>query len=80
MTKSWTVTQDGENYTVIATYTSISGKLTIRVDDSEYSLPKKFLAGLFGRKENLMLGDKLAIFRQKPLSGAVLITAKGELR
>lgn len=75
MKKTWTVKQDGETYTVSANYTWYSGKLTVTVNDDEYKLEPKFLAGVFGRKENLMLGDRLAIFYQKPFGGAELITS-----
>ncbi len=79
MIRTWNITQDGESYTVTAVYTSILGKLTITIGESEYKLPSKFLAGLFGRREKFMLGDKLAVFHQKPFGSAVLITAGGEL-
>ncbi len=78
MKKEWNITQDGENYTVDIEYTLFLGKLTVCVNDAKYVLPSKFLTGLFGRKENFMLGDKFAILRIGAFGKASLQTAGGK--
>jgi len=78
MKKEWRITQDGEEYTVKAEYTLLLGSMTVSVNDSTYVLPKKFLTGLFGRKESFMLGDKLAILRIGLFGSASLTTAGGK--
>ncbi len=78
MKKEWNITQDGENYAIVVTYTLFLGKMTVSVNDSNFVLPNKFLTGLFGRKESFMLGDKLAILLIKPFGKAELTTAGGK--
>ncbi len=78
MKKEWNIMQDGENYAVKVEYTLFLGKMTVSVGDSTFVLPNKFLTGLFGRKENFMLGEKLAIFRVKPFGAVELTTAGGK--
>lgn len=78
MEKQWELTQDGENYTVKVFYTRFLGKMTVTLNDETYSLPNKFLAGIFGRKENFILGDKLASIRLIPFGGIELTTAAGK--
>ena len=78
MTKEWNITQDGENYAVRVEYTLFLGKMTVSVGESTFTLPNKFLTGLFGRKESFMLGDKLAILRVKPFGAVELTTAGGK--
>lgn len=78
MKKEWKITQNGENYTVMAEYTLFLGKMQVSVGDSTYILPSKILTFFFGRKESFMLGDKLAILRIKPFGKAELITADGK--
>ena len=78
MKKEWNIMQDGENYTVSVEYTGFLGNMTVSVNESTFVLPNKFLAGLFGRKESFMLGEKLAILRQTPFGGITLTTAGGK--
>ena len=78
MKKEWNLMQDGENYAVSVEYTGFTGKMKVSVNDSTFVLPKKFLTGLFGRKESFMLGEKLAILRVKPLGKIELTTAGGK--
>jgi hypothetical protein len=78
MEKQWELTQDGENYTVKVCYTHILGKMSVTLNGETYDLPNKFLAGIFGRKENFILGDKLASVRLVPFGGIELTTAAGK--
>ena len=78
MKKEWNIAQDGENYAVSVEYTLFLGNMKVSVNDSTFVLPKKFLTGLFGRKESFMLGEKLAILRVKPFGKAELTTAGGK--
>lgn len=78
MKKEWSITQDGEAYTVTVDYTLFCGKMTVSVNDSTFTLPNKPLTGLFGRKESLVLGEKLAILRIAPFGGISLTTAGGK--
>ncbi|MBO5755831.1 MAG: hypothetical protein J6R89_07250 [Clostridia bacterium] len=78
MKKEWNITQDGENYAVSVGYTLFLGNMKVSVNDSTFVLPKRFLTGLFGRKESFMLGEKLSILRVKPLGKVELITAGGK--
>lgn len=78
MKKEWNITQDEETYAVTVEYTLFLGNMKVSVNESTFVLPKKFLTGLFGRKESFMLGDKLAILRIKPFGKAELTTAGGK--
>ena len=78
MKKDWNIAQDGENYVVSVEYTLFLGNMKVSVNDSTFVLPKRFLTGLFGRKESFMLGEKLAILRVKPLGKIELTTAGGK--
>ena len=78
MEKQWELTQDGEQYTVKVFYTRFSGKMSVTLNGETYDLPNKFLAGIFGRKENFILGDKLASVRLVPFGGIELMTASGK--
>lgn len=73
MTKQWNVTVDGEPYTVGIEMTPILGKLTVTINGESFPLPPKFLTCLFGRKERLMLGEKLALLVIKPLMRADIV-------
>ena len=77
-TKEWNITQDGESHNIKVSYTLFLGKMSVTINDSEYTLPNRFLMGLFGRKENFVLGERLATLRVKPFGEIELITAKGK--
>ena len=73
MKKQWNVTVDGEQYTVEIQLTPILGKLTVTINGDSFPLPPKFLTVLFGRKERLMLGEKLALLVIKPFMCADIV-------
>ena len=76
MKKQWNVTVDGENYAVEIDLEGFLGKLTVTVNGDAFPLPPKFLTILFGRKERLMLGEKLALLVLKRTKTNVGILGK----
>ena len=75
MKKQWNATVDGENYVVEMDLEGFLGKLTVTVNGDAFPLPPKFLTILFGRKERLMLGEKLALLVIKPFLRADIVIA-----
>ena len=73
MKKQWNVTVDGEQYTVDIQLTPILGRLTVTINGDSFPLPPKFLTCLWGRKERLMLGEKLALLVIKPFLRADIV-------
>lgn len=73
MKKQWNVEVVGEPFTVEMVLTPIWGKLTVTVNGESFPLPPKFLTCFFGRKERLMLGEKLALLVIKPFMRADIV-------
>ncbi len=73
MKKQWNVNIDGENFAVAIELTPILGKLTVTVGEDRFPLPPKLLTCFFGRKERLMLGEKLALLVIKPFMRADIV-------
>ena len=73
MTKKWNVTVDGEDYAVAIELESFFGSLTVTVNGDTFPLTPKFLTVFTGRKERLMLGDKLALLVIKPFDCVDLV-------
>ncbi len=73
MKKQWNVTVDGEPYTVNIDLSGFLGRLTVTVNAEAFPLPPKFLTCLLGRKERLMLGEKLALLVIKPFMRADIV-------
>ncbi len=73
MKKVWTVPTESGELLVSADYTLFLGKLTVTIGEDIFPLPSKFLTVFFGRRESLMIDDKLAILAIRPFGKADLI-------
>ncbi len=73
MKKEWTVPTEEGTLSVSADYTLFLGKLTVTVGEDTFPLPSKFLTVLFGRRESLVIDDKLALLIIRPFGEAELI-------
>ncbi len=73
MKKEWTVPTEEGALAVSADYTLFLGKLTVTVGEDVFSLPSKFLTVFFGRKESLVIDDKLALLVIRPFGNADLV-------
>ena len=75
--KKWNIAVDSESYDVEVALEGFSGKLSVKINDEEFTLPPKALTIITGRRENFKLGDKLAILDIKPM-GKITIIVNGE--
>ena len=80
----WSIpTEEGELAVSVA-YNGFTGNMTVSIGEDTFPLPPKFLMGLFGRKENFKVDDKLALLVIRPFGGAMITvggrTIKGKRR
>ncbi len=73
MTKQWQVTVEGEAHEVSIEATGFLGRLSVTIDGDTFLLPSKFLTVLLGRRERLMLSDKLVLLVIKPFMRVYLV-------
>ncbi len=73
MKKEWTVSTEEGTLAVSVEYTLFLGKLTVTIGENTFPLPSKPLTVLLGRRESLMIDDKLAFLVIRPFGEADLV-------
>ena len=69
----WSIPTEDGILPISVAYTGFTGKLTVSIGEDTFPLPPKFLMGLFGRKENFKVDDKLALLVIRPFGDAALV-------
>lgn len=68
----WSIPTEDDDLAVSVAYNGFTGKMSVSIGEDTFPLPPKFLMGLFGRKENFKVDDKLALLVVRPFGGAVI--------
>ena len=72
-TKNWSVSSNGEDFDITVEYSGFIGKLIVKINEDKFILPNKNFTFLVGRKERLLLGEKMALLVIKPFGEADLV-------
>ena len=76
----WCIPTEEGDLPISVAYNSFTGKTSVSIGEDTFPLPPKFLMGLFGRKENFKVDDKLALLMIRPFGGAVITVGGRKLK
>lgn len=76
----WSIPTEDGILPISVAYTGFTGKLTVSIGEDTFPLPPKFLMGLFGRKENFKVDDKLALLVIPPFGDAAIVVGGRKIK
>ena len=76
----WSIPTEDGILPISVAYTGFTGKLTVSIGEDTFPLPPKFLMGLFGRKENFKVDDKLALLVIRPFGDAAIVVGGRKIK